>query len=76
VKVGDLVELSAYGKKRLGVNSRNSENWGIVLAPHDYHGAWKVRWYKPDGTSHTLWNKRKEIKHFKLNKDISHLKAV
>ena len=65
MKVGDIVELSAYGKK-LYLASRNSENWGIVLAPSDYDFTWKVKWYKPDGNTHTVWNNRRELKHLKI----------
>lgn len=66
MKVGDIVELSAYGRglHRLAA----SDNWGIVIEPHDHQFAWKVKWYKGDGTSYTVWNNRKEIKHLKLKK--------
>ena len=67
MKVGDIVELSAYGKK-LYLASRNSENWGIVLAPSDHDFSWKVKWYKADGNTHIVWNNRKEIKHLKIRK--------
>ena len=67
MKVGDIVELSAYGKNTF-LGRRKSEIWGIVLAPHDYGFSWKVKWYREDGITHTVWNKRKEIKHLKLKK--------
>ncbi len=67
MKVGDIVELSAYGKGLYSV-SHNSDNWGIVIEPHDYQFAWKVKWYRGDGTCHTAWNNRKEIKYLKLKK--------
>ena len=64
MKVGDLVEMSAAGKKVQAFISIK-DKWGMVL---EYHrlGAWNVSWNTKNG-QHKTWMKRSHIKHLKAN---------
>jgi hypothetical protein len=65
MKVGDLVELSAYGKK-LKCFSRLRGHRGIILKRLHEYSIWKVHWF--DKTfSNTM--SRKDIKHLKAKKN-------
>ena len=71
MKVGDLVELSAYGKKRKGY-SRLRELHGIVIERVHELSEWKVHWF---GTPVTIMN-RKNIKHVKVKKTLDKTTSV
>lgn len=69
MKIGDMVELSAYGKKRLYNHRLLSEDKvGLVIAAIATQPAcptWRVKWYP---TGQTLCHDRIEIKIAKIKK--------
>ena len=75
MKVGDLVELSAYGRKRRH-RRRQRHMWdmmGLVIE-HKVNGffQWKVHWLQTEASSapggRAGWVARKDIKHVKVKK--------
>tara|TARA_R110000824_G_scaffold14434_1_gene61438 strand:- start:379 stop:588 length:210 start_codon:yes stop_codon:yes gene_type:complete len=63
MKVGDLVELSAAGKKA----KQNSEvygHWGMLvnISRLNQNHPYKIDWYKPDGSIKKVPMARYEIK--------------
>ena len=61
MKVGDLVELSATGKKA----KQNSEVWGlwgIIVEIAGYTHPYRIDWFRPDGTLKRVPMARHEIK--------------
>ena len=68
IQAGDLVELSAAGKK-LQQNSDVSGLFGMVMryAKLDQH-PYKIRWFKSDGELKEFPMARYEIKRFKDTK--------
>ena len=58
MKVGDLVELSAYGKKLIGYKRLRGHH-GIVIERVHELSEWKVHWF---GKPVTIMS-RKNIKH-------------
>ena len=61
MKVGDLVELSAAGKKA----KQNSEvygYWGMIMEIAGYTHPYKINWFRPDGTLKSVPMARHEIK--------------
>ena len=69
IKDGELVELSAAGRK-LDQNSEVVGLWGMIVK---YKGkferhAYQIDWYKPDGTIYKFPMARYEIKKFKSKK--------
>ena len=65
MKVGDLVELSAYGEKCSGWTSWMRGHLGIVVARHARLDDWRVKWFQSGRTVHMG---RKYLKHAKVNK--------
>ena len=63
MKVGDLVELSAYGKKLIGYKRLRGHH-GIVIERVHELSEWKVHWF---GKAKCVMQ-RKEIKHVKSKK--------
>ena len=66
IENGELVELSAAGKK-LDQNSAVIGLFGMVVAhkgKHERH-AYQIDWYKKDGTTYRFPMARYEIKRFK-----------
>ena len=71
MQVGDLVELSAYGKKLLGYK-RLRGHQGIVIERVHELSEWKVHWFgKPKCVMH-----RKEIKQVKSKKILDRTPSV
>ena len=65
---GELVELSAAGKK-LSQNSEVFHLFGMVVEhKHNTRHAYKIDWYKRDGTTKRFPMARYEIKRFKRPK--------
>jgi len=64
MKVGDLVEMSAAGKK-VQVFTSFKDKWGMVVE-QGRHGSWNVSWNAKNG-QHKAWMKRSHIKHLKAN---------
>jgi len=62
MKVGDLVELSAYGKKRHH-NKYILDKTGLVIAHKPGGFYWKVRWFQT--TLRPYYISRKDLKHVK-----------
>lgn len=58
MKVGDLVELSAYGSK-LKDHAHMRDKLGLVIEHHRRSGWWKVQWV---GTLRGFIYPRKELK--------------
>jgi len=65
VQVGDLVELSACGKKLIGFRWLRGYQ-GIVIKNMREFSVWKVHWF---GKPATVMN-RKDIKHVKAKKTL------
>lgn len=63
MKVGDLVEMSAAGKKVQAFASIK-DKWGMVVEQGRY--GWNVSWNAKNG-QHKAWMKRSHIKHLKAN---------
>jgi len=60
VQVGDLVELSACGKKLKSFKGLHGHH-GIVIKPSSRYGLYQIHWFgKP-----VNFMKRKDIKHVK-----------
>jgi len=66
VQVGDLVELSAYGKKLIGFAWLHGYR-GIVIKRLHAYSVWKIHWF---GRTFNNVMKRKEIKHVKAKKTL------
>jgi len=61
MKVGDLVELSATGKKA----KQNSEVyglWGMIIKIEGHTHPYRIDWFRPDGTLKRVPMARHEIK--------------
>ena len=61
MQVGDLVELSAAGKKA----KQNSEvygYWGMIMEIKGQHHPYRINWFRPDGTLMRFPMARYEIK--------------
>ena len=80
MKVGDLIELSTYGKK-LKSFRRLHERCGIVIERVHELSRWKIHWFGPAtmkkldlfhwfGTLTNVMN-RKDIKHVKAKKHLT-----
>ena len=67
MKVGDLVELSAYGRKHNGHFKTLEGKKGLVIARRGGGFYWKVHWFGSKGVEYTI--SRKEIKHVKVKKN-------
>ncbi len=65
MQVGDLVELSTYGKK-LKSFRRLHEHRGIVIERAHELSRWKIHWF---GAPTNIMN-RKDIKHVKAKKTL------
>ena len=66
MKVGDLVELSAYGKK-LKCFLRLHGHHGIIIKRYHELSHWKIHWL--DMSTNYIMN-QKEIKHVKAKKTL------
>jgi len=64
VQVGDLVELSAYGKKLKGFAWLHGSHGIVIKRVHEY-SVWQVHWFDKAFKTRV---KRKEIKHVKAKK--------
>ena len=64
MKVGDLVEMSAAGKK-VQVFANFIDKWGMVVEQGS-HDSWNISWNAKNG-QHKVWMKRSHIKHLKTN---------
>ena len=65
---GELVELSAAGRK-LDQNSEVYNLFGMVVQfKNNSNHAYQIEWYKKDGTTHRFPMARYEIKRFKFKK--------
>ena len=65
MEAGELVELSAAGKK-LDQNSDVRGLWGMIVKyRQDNNHCYQIEWYKPDGTTKKFPMARYEIKRFK-----------
>ena len=69
MKVGDLVELSAYGKK-LKYFSRLRGHRGIILKRLHEYSIWKVHWFDK---AYSIKMNRKDIKHVKAKKTLDNI---
>jgi len=61
MQVGDLVELSATGKKA----QQNSEVyglWGMIIKIEGHTHPYRIDWFRPDGTLKRVPMARHEIK--------------
>jgi hypothetical protein len=61
MQVGDLVELSAAGKKA----KQNSEvygYWGIIMKIDGFNHPYRIDWFRPDGSLKRVPMARYEIK--------------
>ena len=68
IQNGELVELSAAGKK-LEQNSEVVRLWGMVVKyKRATNHCYQIDWYKPDGTTKQYPMARYEIKRFKTKK--------
>jgi len=67
MKIGDMVELSAYGdKRRYNRYIKKRNKFGLVIeAPDVSWGWWRVRWY-PSNTTNV--HSRNEIRHVQMKK--------
>ncbi len=61
MKIGDLVELSAYGD-RLKDHAWLRGKLGLVVEHHHRPGGWKVQWV---GSMRRVLHPRKDLKHAK-----------
>ena len=79
MKVGDLVRLSAYGKKRKRASWIDKDDVGLVVKVVKYPNAhtsvdYAVRWIKSDwGPNTNVWdhqrhNARKDLAYVKVRK--------
>ena len=66
MKVGDLVELSAYGRKKRYDNRHLMDKIGLVVAQHPGGFYWKVHWFQTN--NHPFHISRRDIKHVKVKK--------
>ena len=65
IKEGELVELSAAGRK-LDQNSEVYNLFGIIVKYREHNNhCYQIDWYKPDGTIKKFPMTRYEIKRFK-----------
>jgi hypothetical protein len=58
MKIGDLVELSAYGK-RLKDHAHVRGKLGLVIEKHHSYGWWRVQWV---GSPLRIIHSRKDLK--------------
>jgi hypothetical protein len=65
MQVGDLVELSAYGRKRCHSKSL-WDKMGLVIEYKPSGFYWKVQWFETKGRPYYI--SRKDIKHVKVKK--------
>jgi hypothetical protein len=67
MKIGDMVELSAYGsKRRYNAYIEKRNKFGLVIEVPDVSwGWWRVRWY-PSNTTNV--HSRNEIKYAQMKK--------
>jgi hypothetical protein len=67
MKIGDLVELSAYGKKRIYNSTiKRRDKFGLVVKKRSHLlGWWSIRWY-PSNKIHK--HSRNEVRFVKLKK--------
>ena len=64
IENGELVELSAAGKK-LDQNSAVMGLFGMVVGYNEHNHPYQIEWYKKDGTIYKFPMARYEIKRFK-----------
>tara|TARA_R110000824_G_scaffold400593_1_gene608395 strand:+ start:1721 stop:1915 length:195 start_codon:yes stop_codon:yes gene_type:complete len=64
MKVGDLVEMSAAGKKVHSFARNYSNGWGVVVGQGRLQ--WNILWNTVNG-QHRIWLKRVHIKRLKAN---------
>jgi len=64
MKLGDLVELSAYGNKRKFNACIKHEKFGLVIQKgNHYLDWWRIRWYP---SNRVVSHSRIEVRHVKL----------
>ena len=61
MQVGDLVELSAAGKK-VKQNSEVYGYWGMIMEIKGHRHPYWINWFRPDGTVNRVPMARYEIK--------------
>ena len=74
MQVGDLVELSAYGRKHGGHFKTLEGKKGLVIAKHRGGFYWKVHWF--GSPVHPYHIGRREIKHVKVKKTLDKTPSV
>ena len=74
MKVGDLVELSAYGRKHGGHFKALEGKKGLVIDDHPGGYYWKVHWFDSPVRPYRLG--RKELKHVKSKKTLDKTTSV
>ena len=67
MKVGDLVELSAYGRNKKDDNQYLLGKVGLVIDHHPGDFYWKVHWFGVN--SRPFFIGRRDIKHVKVKKN-------
>lgn len=65
MKVGDIVERSAYSKKLDHLKWIPKDAVGLVVGRKTFYGNWEVQWY---GQSRSFMMRREWLKHAKVKK--------
>ena len=72
MKVGDLVELSAYGKKRVWLKSLRGLHGIVIELIHGPDSRWRIHWFgMPTNVMY-----QKDIKHIKVKKRLDKTTSV
>ena len=74
MQVGDLVELSAYGKNKKYDNQYLLGKVGLVIDHHPGDFYWKVHWFGVN--SRPFFIGRRDIKHVKAKKTLDKTTSV
>jgi hypothetical protein len=65
MKIGDIVEQSAYSKKLEHMNWLPDDAVGLVVGRKTFYGNWQVQWY---GRTGPVMMRRNWLKHAKARK--------